>query len=1450
MVERSRVVEKLRSVRKKRRSSSGSATKKQAFPSASGIYPERFGDQKADKSSRKATAFDAMLAESRSNRQTITQLIDPGEMFAGKSLSFNKYVMDFIYDTGAYGHSNPYTDQQLLMSYMTSVYMFAALRRVSNLISRIKIVAQIKQGNKYVRAPETAMINRIFERDGPAIYSRMYLNYAIYGGAVAFKTKTMKAVLEENRGTPIYDYRDGAVAGLHVLDKPFWELDEDTYNGEINGLYVQRGTKYTESRNYLDRREFCYFTDWNPENPNRGRSVATVAIHEAVTNAAIARWSAEYFTRGAMPFVLVAMEEDPAMIADTDLLKYKRQFEDQWQGVNSSLRSVFIDRKVDVQQVGIAAGEVAAAELNESALEGIAAAVGLDRELVVTPAGGSQERHAVLVKRAWEDTIIPTATAMMSAFANDLGLADDMRLVLDLDHIQELDADREQKAGTEIQILNDTVQTFNETRSRLDMPTIPDFDGLMKTEDGYATIEQIAKASKLPLRRVQEAYDNWFERGIASFNAYRVANGLSPVKELNDVINVDGKLMRLGTLLRMIDSPRDEDVQREVDMIERGLTFINNSREKLGLPTIDNMDDVVLVDGQQMRVSELLKIVDLPHERRSQVMFDQHERTLRSFNDLRKEFGLDEIEGMNDVFMVDGRPMKLMNLIKRLHYPSEDFMQLQMDVLDQGLISFNKARREIGLPTIDGFDDVIRVDGRPMTVDQLRKNLTLPSERQMDVEMQLFEQGLQDVNTLLANIGREPIPEFSGWYMHDGRLAKIESIIRSDKFLDEKIMERITDLYNEDLLPRSVAAQYLGIELPEGAFDGYRTQVQNMFQMEHDRKIMLMEQELELERERKNQLLEIQMDRLRALSEAKTDREVALMEARWEKEDEAAGKSTGDHDGPDDDGPDGGPGGGQPLPDIPPFRPDGYIKHDLNQVFIKEMPTKDARTAYVLSGGDIVEIRGRTEDDKYLQVYVAGMGVGWIEKGKVVTDRSDNIGVTWTEESPKDMEWLVSDIPITTKARRVKSEDEYMDFHDSRVRDDAVTEMQLRTPQSFGLSEEDVIEIISRVESRINENRLTEAGLTTSTTGEDIETDVESHLPNNSLQVLDPEAAYCSIWIGANPELKDIQDEVKRRMHFNQDIDWVKPESFHVTLLYVKDVKDDGLDSARKLLPSSLNPFEIHVGPLASFDNEFETVIYITVRSDTYLQQLQQKFNVAFSAYGTPMSEYSDPAQYTPHITLGYAPPGTALPEVERYAKVSPEAVYIGRDNYKMVHQIPVVSMDDRLEGHDEPDGTKQVGIDKDAEERLKGYFRSSWKRRVEAWRSNGAPPDNLPNRIVDAIQEKNTYVKSINGPVFKAAIKAIDAGLFDEDVEPSGNPLDNFIGKAKQSSAYEELKAWERKTIRGFKSKNNVEAGLSFENILISKGDGEAIRAKLKEVDSIDEIKTIFGEVKDSIDE
>ena len=537
----------------------------------------------------------------RGDTESVKQLTQPNrnlpgfQVFSGKDLinaskaysPFSQMALDFI--NSATNLGTPYTEQQLLAAYMSSVYMFAALTRVSNLISRVKIVAEIKEGENYIRTPETALINRIFEQEGSELLSRMYLNYAIFGAAAVYKVKTRKAILEESRETPIYDYKDGAVGGLHVIDKPQWDLDEDWTYGGINGLHVSQNIPALGDRTYLDRKEFVYITGWNPDQPNRGKSIVAVAIHEAVSNSSIAQWMSDYFTRGAMPLVMVALSEtDPAMLTQSDLAKYKREFEDRWQGgVGSSLRSVFLDRKVEVNQVGIPASDIGAPELNQTALEGISAAVGIDRELIVTPEGGSQERHAILVKRAWDDTVIPVAEKFLTAFNRDLGLPTNMRLILDLSGIDELEADREEKSATEINVFQAGIQTINETRNRLKMTPIEEFEGFWNFNGTVMPIDKIKQLAKIPHPELREYVTGLWESNLLKRSEALEFLGLPVNKRDRDGFKADlengdefltglwqDDLLTRSQILKMMDLSMPKGMQDGYrSELERGATF-------------------------------------------------------------------------------------------------------------------------------------------------------------------------------------------------------------------------------------------------------------------------------------------------------------------------------------------------------------------------------------------------------------------------------------------------------------------------------------------------------------------------------------------------------------------------------------------------------------------------------------------------------------------------------------------------------------------------------------------------------------------------------------------------------------------------------------------------------------------------------------------------------------
>lgn len=1411
-----------------------------SIPLASGYYPEAYNDSPALKAASN-TAFNNMLIESRARSRPIASLIDPNEMMAQKSLSFNKYVMDFINDSGFYGNSNPYTEQQLLMAYMTSVYLFAALRRVSNLISRIKVVAEIRQGSKYVRAPETILINRIFERDGPSVYSKMYLNYAIYGAAMAYKTKTLHATLEHARGTPIYDYQDNAVAGLHVLDKPFWELHEDTYNGEIIGAYVQRGTKHVNNRNYLDRREFVYLTDWNPENPNRGRSIATVAIHEAVTNAAIAKWSAEYFTRGAMPFVLVAMEDDPAMISDSDLMKYKRQFEDHWQGINSSLRSVFIDRNVNVQQVGIPASEVAADELNQSALEGISAAVGLDRELIVTPAGGSQERHAVLVKRAWEDTVMPMANGMLSAFARDLGLPDDMRLALDLSHIQELDADRDERVSTEISVFDASAQTYNEMRGRLNMPAIPQFDGMVKTDDGLVPIDTVAKTAQMPMTRYMDAYNNWYDKGLTSFNDYRRAMGMKPVQGMEDVVVLDGKPVKLRYLLNMLNTPTAEDIQRESDMLDKGFRTFNAALKQLGLEPVNGMDDVVNLDGRPVVISEIIKHISTPIDARVQFNNDMLDRGLKSFNDVRSALGLPVIQELNDVFMLDSKPVTFEQLLRSIKTPPSDYIDTQTGLMDRGLKSFNDIRSAIGLEPITGMEDVFMLDNKPVKLSSLIRLLSYPTSDQIEFEMRLLEGGLQSVNELRRNLGRDPIPEFEDWYVSEGKLTTLHRLLRQDKFLDDALIEQLSTLWSDNLLLKSKYMSILGIEMREGEPDGYKSEVENALQLKLEKDQMEMEiykerklKELEVEfavkqavaeaygtaragriekeEETRNDAIEAAEDASANVSETMNDMAKEAEEQRQQQmqmDNAVANENEGVRSVEDDDPDDPNDPSGGKL-NNKQFRTDGYI-NTKSATIMYVAPTKESAPSAKLEPEDVIEIVDSVDNGNWLRIRTPDNVYGWIESKYVYTDKKFNTVPDYI------------DIPeIDDTVQSIKSEERWIEY--AQDAKDTYVSPTMLPPEDYDLTEDEAIQIAERIIKEIEEKNILQRSQDEHPLPAP---EKEDDSDNNLDYELDGESLYISLWLGDQSVLTDIQSKLRIETNYNPDIDWVDPKTFHVTLVGTKGISDAIFNELKEQLPKKIDSIELNIGPVAAFENDYETVFYVAVRSTPSLEQLQQKLNVIFGSYGISVSEYSDPAKYMPHITMAYASPDTPIPNYDRYETVKPESLVVQRMDYQTIHVIHM-------------DGSEDDSINEE-NKKLISLLRQSWRKRIEAWRNSGKSSEHMPGEMLDIV--KRYQASSVKSVFYEGLEKAVDMGAFDNYPLIDIEMIKSLLPGAVQDNAVQEIRAWEKKAIKSFKD-GNLKRAFKFETRHLSANLHDNIIDRLSKAKSLEDIRSIFDNI------
>lgn len=1281
-----------------------------------------------------STPFNDSLPFRRGNS---VRMLDPASIKSGDA--FSSQAMNFI-NSATSELGSGYNENQLLGAYMTSVYMFSALRRVANLISRVKVVAEIKEGDKFVRAPEDVRINQIFANEGAEILSKMWLNYAVYGATAVYKVKTRRAIQEEDIGRPIFDYKDGAVAGLFVIDKPMWELDEDASYGQINGLYVNQynmANSVIGSRNYLKRREFVYTTDWNPVHPNHGKSIVAVAIHEAVANAAIAQWMSEYFTRGAMPFIMVTMDDDPAMMTDADLRKYKRQFEEYWQGVGSSLRSVFFDRNVKVEQVGIAAQDVAAPELNETALEGIAAAVGLDRELVVTPSGGSQERHEALIMRAWNDTIKPLAEKFLVAFNRDLGLPPNMRLVLDLSEITELEADRQDKADTEISIYSGGLQDYNETRKRLKMPPIDDFDGWYEYDGKMMPMSAIKQTGLIPHQSIIDFANALWDGNLAKRSEvlellgrklpeesrdgykYDIEQGFDFVQGLwsDELLTRSQVLSYIGyTLPPQAADGYKSEVERRSDF-GKTITELWSDNLLTRSQTIKLLDmDIEVDEGAPDGYAD--EIGD-----RKQNILDLWGDNLIPRFDAMKRLGVKPTEGMPNGFKGE-----IEALIDRQSNADQTNIDNTMDFWDKNLITRSLAIDLLKLPKpnvmMDGFTDEIQnaaddeENKRNQLLELWDKNLlprsdvlsemgkTLPPEAiddyQQAVDIIAEALATKKASELTAPPPNEDgtIPPSGGGSPFGGGGRGFHSIASDEE--TDKLDSSVEDAFNNDRFdadrlqgePLSESTSPINV-MENTADNSMNTSVQSTIETENDIDTSDIWKEIAGNRT-SDELTAIQSDLLEELDDA-TD---------WNIETIDDPDLDSDSDNPELDI--------ENIENVEDLEP------------IEDILSEDKQ---VNAENDIIN--------------------------KIVTSL---IGV---EEIPEDM-----------------------NSHDMLIEAVADAMMQPAANNYTYLASERHNEptLMDDIQSSLESIYLQNIGADEALLWE--EPDIEETTPQ-----LEP--LYVSLSLSNNQSIKDIQDHMAQEIQDNlsQEPDGTvsiglqNPDTYHITLAYFPNVTEDVANKAFALLPKQIDTLTLQISDVTTWQNkDNQTVIKIDVTQNTDLIDLQQKVMMAFAPFGIETSPYSAIDEFKPHITLAYAPANLQVPEYHFDGViVRPSSLVFSRNGYVNVNEVSLEDHSDwwnnEIEPYTDYDKFKKYIMPRERYEEKAQFdkmIRSMWIKKVEKW-IGGDTQEILPPTILKAVSDYGANEESL-----KASIEAIKDGRFDSsegDVWLNGeNPLKSYM--------------------------------------------------------------------------
>lgn len=122
-----------------------------------------------------------------------------------------------------------------------------------------------------------------------------------------------------------------------------------------------------------------------------------------------------------------------------------------------------------------------------------------------------------------------------------------------------------------------------------------------------------------------------------------------------------------------------------------------------------------------------------------------------------------------------------------------------------------------------------------------------------------------------------------------------------------------------------------------------------------------------------------------------------------------------------------------------------------------------------------------------------------------------------------------------------------------------------------------------------------------------------------------------------HPDLIGLQARVKE-LQAHPGVEWNNPAEFHVTVLYAPVVTTEQAVAVQAALAEIDVPaLTLGVGSLNTFDNLGNYALHFRVKQNADLIDFQESVYDLCIAAGVPVSLYSNPASYKPHITIGYA---------------------------------------------------------------------------------------------------------------------------------------------------------------------------------------------------------------------
>lgn len=299
-------------------------------------------------------------------------------------------------------------------------------------------------------------------------------------------------------------------------------------------------------------------------------------------------------------------------------------------------------------------------------------------------------------------------------------------------------------------------------------------------------------------------------------------------------------------------------------------------------------------------------------------------------------------------------------------------------------------------------------------------------------------------------------------------------------------------------------------------------------------------------------------------------------------------------------------------------------------------------------------------------------------------------------------------------------------------------------------------------------------------------------LPANVPQQATKSAAVM-LNIGNHPDLIGLQNKTRSYVG-DTPVKWSDPNSFHVTLATMPTVTDGQMSDLQDALKDvDIPDMALKVGSLGTFDNLDSHAVHFKVRKSVDLLDLQQQVHDTIDGLGIPMSSFSAPEAYKPHITMGYADSKPPARTFDSKLTVKPTALHLGVGD-DIVYSKPIGDVVTPSEPPTPPSNQPPEDV-----------------------KPIKAAPETTHASIAATISDSLGGSQTITATVVNPALKPV--AIYAKSPE-------------------DELSQWEKKV-----KNKGVKSALSFQNYLIRDEIADSLRAALAVPEA--DTKAIFDAVK-----